>query len=236
MPTAGWWRAWEVRNTTSAVTTTPTTWTFPVPDDATGGVVWADNSSATWSITSASITSAANYTLPLITYERWIREAQRHAAAMPLAAVLQWQPNPYQEQLMQYAARQIEPARIAADEAARAERTARVAAQTHEHARANNRAEILLREHLTGAQSEELAARGHFHLDAIAPNGERKRYRIRRGRHGNIDQVDAQGKVLKSLCVHPSMQCPDADTMLAQKLWLETNEPELLRVANVVPR
>lgn len=53
-----------------------------------------------------------------------------------------------------------------------------------------------------------------------------------RGRHGNVDQVDDSGRRIKRLCVHPVEGVPDADTMLAQKLFLEGSEEELLRVAN----
>ena len=39
------------------------------------------------------------------------------------------------------------------------------------------------------------------------------------------------GKI-KTLCAHPTVRVPDADNMLAQKLYLESNEEEFLRIAN----
>ena len=57
-------------------------------------------------------------------------------------------------------------------------------------------------------------------------------YRIRKGRSANIDVME-NGKVKHKLCFHPQIQCPDYDTMLAQKLMLETDEPAALRIANV---
>lgn len=102
-----------------------------------------------------------------------------------------------------------------------------------ERATARDKAEILLRSNLSPKQLEELNQRGHFFVESIAKNGERRRYRIDRGRSGNVKQVDAKGEVIKVLCAHPRVDCPDADTMLAQKFWLETNEQGFLGIANV---
>lgn len=102
-----------------------------------------------------------------------------------------------------------------------------------ERAKARERAEKLLRESLSPEQLEELSLKGHFHLETIAASGERRRYRINRGRSRNVQQVDrSSGLVLKTLCAHPIELVPDADTMLAQKLFLEASEEEFLRVAN----
>ena len=96
-----------------------------------------------------------------------------------------------------------------------------------EQAVAKERAEELLRSCLTSQQREELEQKHHFHLFV----GNRK-YRINRGRTRNIELVDEQGKVVKRLCAHPSEMIPDADTMLAQKLMLETDEESFLKIAN----
>lgn len=108
----------------------------------------------------------------------------------------------------------------------------REAADRIERALAAERAEKLLRESLTPAQLIELTERNHFHLETLTAAGERRRYRIQRGRSGNVKQVDDAGKVIKTLCAHPMPLVPDADTMLTQKLWLETDEAAFLRVAN----
>jgi hypothetical protein len=92
---------------------------------------------------------------------------------------------------------------------------------------AQKRAEELLRSCLTPQQVEELDQKHHFHLLV----GTRK-YRVNRGRTRNIELIDEQGKVVKRLCAHPQDLVPDADTMLAQKLMLETNEQEFLKIAN----
>jgi hypothetical protein len=41
-----------------------------------------------------------------------------------------------------------------------------------------------------------------------------------------------QLSVRRHLCFHPRVQCPDYDTMAAQKLMLELNESDVLQVAN----
>jgi hypothetical protein len=113
-------------------------------------------------------------------------------------------------------------------EAQRREETIRIEA---ERSVAKDRAEKLLRDGLSPRQCEELAAKGFFTLETLS-KGQRKIYRIERGRSRNVKQVDDNGRVIKTLCAHPAEYVPDADTMLAQKLWLETAEDEFLRVAN----
>jgi len=101
-----------------------------------------------------------------------------------------------------------------------------------ERAAARERAEKLLRENLSPRQREELAAKGHFHLEVLSRDGSRRLYQIRRGRSANVKQVDDSGRVLKTLCCHPVEMVPDEDTMLAQKLFLESREEDFLRIAN----
>jgi hypothetical protein len=113
---------------------------------------------------------------------------------------------------------------------ARAEQEYQVRVQA-ERGQAEKRAEKLLQETLTPKQREELAAKGYFELETIAKSGERRIYRIKRGRSRNIEQVDDSGRRIKTLCAHPIAQVPDADTMVAQKLMLESQEDEFLRIA-----
>lgn len=103
-----------------------------------------------------------------------------------------------------------------------------------ERSLAEKRAEKLLQETLSPAQREELASKGFFTLTTIAKSGEERIYRIKRGRSRNVEQVDATGRRIKTLCAHPVAAIPDADTMVAQKLMLETPDmqEEFLRIAN----
>ena len=96
---------------------------------------------------------------------------------------------------------------------------------------ANARAETLLRSSLTPEQLRELDRRNHFHVTV----GER-RFRICRGRSHNVKEVDAGCHIHRTLCAHPIPNLPDADTMLGQKLLLETHPDEFFRLANVMRR
>lgn len=111
-------------------------------------------------------------------------------------------------------------------------RPGRFEAAEGEKLRARERAKLLLQEALSPKQREQYAQDGFFDLESIRPDGERRIYRIRRGRSRNVQQVSAEGRVLKTLCAHPVDNVPDEDTMVAQKLWLETREDDFLRLAN----
>ena len=94
---------------------------------------------------------------------------------------------------------------------------------------AMERAERLLEACLSLAQRDQFQSEGWFLVRS--PSG--RRYQIRRGRARNVIEVNMQGRRLRTLCCHPVDGVPDADTMLAQKLMLETQEDEFLRLANV---
>lgn len=111
-------------------------------------------------------------------------------------------------------------ARQAREQAERERTAARVAAQ--------KRAEDLLLSLLDENQRRELAE----HNSVSVFSELQKRYRIRRGRSGNVDELDDGGRVVAKYCAHPNELVPDADTMAAQLLMLTHNEREFLRVAN----
>jgi len=98
------------------------------------------------------------------------------------------------------------------------------------HAKA--KAEQLLVEHLT--EEQEKAWKENRAIFVTAKSG--RRFKIREGRAGNIEEINAEGKAIRSFCVHVEpYNVPDADNVLAQKLALEHNEEALLRVANSHP-
>ena len=98
--------------------------------------------------------------------------------------------------------------------------------ESQEAARA--KAEALLRATLDKKQNEDLDQKGWFLVDGKSG----KRYRIERGRSGNVRLLNSDGSVRSRHCAHPQICCPDADTMLTQKLMLETDDQEFLRIAN----
>jgi hypothetical protein len=81
---------------------------------------------------------------------------------------------------------------------------------------------------LSDRQKEQLAREEVFELridDRI--------YRVRPG--NTVQQLDAAGKVLCSFCIHPYPAegwIPEDDHAIAQKLLLEADEQEFLRLAN----
>ncbi len=112
----------------------------------------------------------------------------------------------------------------------------RKAAEERERRKAaETRAEELLLANLTPEQRDEYKRMKRFSVHL--PNG--KVYRIRKGFAGNVELVEPgmTGRSLKrveSFCIHPAERIPDQDTMLAQKLLLEADEPEFRRIANIV--
>ena len=95
--------------------------------------------------------------------------------------------------------------------------------------RAAQRAEQLLVETLTTEQARAWQENRAFFVTGHKTG---KRYKIREGSHGNIKELDAQGKECASLCVNVPRGLPNQDNVLAQKLMLEWHEEELLRRAN----
>lgn len=94
---------------------------------------------------------------------------------------------------------------------------------------AKERACKLLREKLTPRQRADFDR--HKRFEVVGRSG--KRYRLTCKRVGNIDEIDDNGQVMIRYCVHPADFVPDEDTLVAQKLWLENADEELLAGANV---
>ena len=107
-----------------------------------------------------------------------------------------------------------------------AEMQARLEKEAKEKAEADARANELLEAYLTDEQRRQLRE-----LDAFIVDLKSKQYRIRRGWAGNVDEIK-DGMVVARHCIHPISRVPYGDHMLAQKLMLENNEAEFLRIAN----
>ena len=64
------------------------------------------------------------------------------------------------------------------------------------------------------------------------------KYKIIQGYAGNVRQLNDQGQVIASLCIHPNMhtdqgRLPETDAVIAQLLTLRTDEAEFRRIANI---
>jgi hypothetical protein len=97
--------------------------------------------------------------------------------------------------------------------------------------RAICKAMALLEKALTPQQRSDLFARGFFYV-----KGRRFTYRIHEGCSANVDALDSSGSVISRLCAHPQGRTPVYDVMLAQKLWIETDEDMFLSNAAPIPR
>jgi hypothetical protein len=93
------------------------------------------------------------------------------------------------------------------------------------------KARTLLERALTPEQRRDLLARSYFYV-----KGKRFTYRIREGHAANVDALDSMGRVISRFCAHPLGRVPVYDVMLAQKLWLETDENMFLKKASAYPR
>lgn len=121
---------------------------------------------------------------------------------------------------------------ILADIAAAKERTRAFQEQqkreADERIAAVAKARATLKSVLSKAQQEQLDKHNSFELQV-----NERIYRVQPGRR--VQRLDpATKKVLSEFCIHPTnvYELPNDDTALSQKLLLEANEPEFLRLAN----
>lgn len=92
---------------------------------------------------------------------------------------------------------------------------------------ARARARELLMMVLSQEQRAEYEEKKQFRL--YTQSG--KCYLVKRGRSGNVTLIE-NDKEVERYCIHPPDMVPDEDTLVAQKLLLETNEAEFLKIAN----
>ena len=93
---------------------------------------------------------------------------------------------------------------------------------------AKDKAEILLLEHLSAKQKDDLKKKGYFLVEVAG-----EVYKIKRGFSGNVKLINKETEQeMKSFCIHPHERVPDGDAMLAQKLLLESNLDQFLKIAN----
>ena len=98
-----------------------------------------------------------------------------------------------------------------------------------EQAEAGRKAEALLREFLSPEQLADHEKKTGF----LVTSKSGRIYRILPGKHGNVLELhpDTRKPVAK-WCAAPTDGVPDQDAMLAQKLFLETDEDYFRKIAN----
>ena len=97
------------------------------------------------------------------------------------------------------------------------------------YGQAEQKALALLKQWLSSVQLAQYESNGYFEVTGSHSG---KRYRIRRGRQMNIDELNERGVRMAVWCFGPEGHLPVGDVMLAQKIALETDEHAALAVAN----
>jgi hypothetical protein len=98
-----------------------------------------------------------------------------------------------------------------------------------QRADSEEKARALLKQWLSPTQLARYERDGYFEVVGCHSG---KRYRIRRGRYLNVEELDERGATVTALCFGPTGELPIADVMLAQKIALENGEEAALAVAN----
>jgi hypothetical protein len=95
--------------------------------------------------------------------------------------------------------------------------------------KAEERGEKLLLENLTKEQKKDYKKNKYF----IVKGGDTgKSYKIKKGHHSNVYELDKEGNQLVGWCFIPAGSLCSGDVMLSQKIGLELHEKEALKVAN----
>ena len=203
MPTTVW-RYWNDSTTTSttACTSTNDVWGAWCDATATTATTAGGNVWVTWCTNATTATATTVYT----------GTPHRHVT---------YQPAPETEAQK-------------AERAARMERYKREESERRQRAEAAaKRAEGLLWEHLTDEQRAEYRRSKSFVVKGCHT---KRSYRVRCGGGlvANVHELDDKGDTQRRLCAHISNAygAPNADHYLAQKLLLEHQEQDFLRVAN----
>ncbi len=212
------WTAWNVNyNITGSVSLTNTT-------ASTTDLMAINN--YIWSAWNAQGTTSGTCPITIDnTWGNWVDRNDQLAALRTAGAISHYSRRQMSEEELLRELQREKKMREAADKRAA------------EALMAQKRAENLLHSCLSPQQAEDLQKKNCFYVEIEGRTGRKERYRIDRGHQGNVKQVDEKGSIIRSFCVHP-VGVPVADTMLAQKLFLESSDEsraEFWETANIAP-
>jgi len=132
-------------------------------------------------------------------------------------------------QAIQYATAPPTPEQIAQREIQRQTREREYAQTKQKQVDADLKADALLHEFLDAMQRDQVVKDSAFIVEAKSG----RRYQVKR--NSRVAELDEHGKIVAYHCIHPRDYFPAGDVMLAQKLMLDTDESEFLRIANCFP-
>lgn len=182
-----------------------------------------------WVTTSSATTSSSNDGI----WSYWTTTGTDYAGTSTTSSTwTTWVSNARPEPIVYsqpYRPRELTPEQKEAQRQAAEQARLESERRQREQEEAKKRAEDLLVGCLTLAQRRQLKKRGSFVVKAQSG----QHYRVRRGH--TVEELDKAGKPAATHCIHTRDYVPDFDTMLVQKLMLEANEDEFLRVANRTP-
>jgi hypothetical protein len=167
-----------------------------------------------WPFTTYTATSNANVTITQYAWSAWNDQYEELAGLRAVTDV---------QTLQRYTRRKMSDSELKA--ALEQEKQMREAAEARlrKAEEAKRRAEALLIACLSAQQREDLDKKNCFYIMVDGKDGKKERYRIDRGSHGNVKQVDDRGSIIRSFCIQPA-GVPEGDILLTQKLWLEASE------------
>ena len=207
------WSAWCLNTTATTATTA-------------GGYQTVDLSAGVWGIwTTAASGGTSNATVPCTNVWRVWNENITTGTAHVV---------PAQSRQLTAAEQEAERQRIEELRRQRAEEVAKDRQRDKEdaarRAAAAKRADRLLRRHLSTEQERMWGKERRI----IVVAGDGKRYEIKHGSHGNIAELDEQGRKVARLCINiTDHRAPLEDNVLAQKLALEIDPVSFRRTANI---
>jgi hypothetical protein len=91
-----------------------------------------------------------------------------------------------------------------------------------------SKSKLLLREWLFPEQLAQYEAMGAFEVIGSETG---TRYRIQEGRQQNVYEMDGKDRRIRGWCFMPKGNLATGDVMLAQKIALETDEEDVMKVA-----
>lgn len=197
------WSGWTSTTSTCATYSTWDNWNSPTA---------SADSSGTWIYWTALTPTTSGTSTTYSTSNVWVSWVDNGYAV-----------SPPRETAEERRAREQRDAEYRAEQ----ERQAKIRAEK-EKAK-EEKARQLLKEVLTEEQDAQLTKDGYFELTSVKSG---KRYRIKKGFSMNVEELDKDGKRLRSMCFHPNVHVHHYDNMAIQKLMLENDEEEARKVAN----